>query len=144
MTGHDSPKGMSVRRKILTLMFVSLIVAVSSTISILAWKQHTATLQSFAEQEQTLLEFSAGNVELGVATGRLDAVKHTLDQLFSYSILKGAILFDEEMTPLLKEPENFELPAGFQEKLQDGQRVMQGDDSYTGREIGRASCRERV
>ncbi len=133
MTGYDSPKGISVRRKILTLMFVSLVVAVTSTISILAWKQHTATLQSFAEQEQTLIEFAAGNVELGVATGRLDAVKHTLDQLFSYSIFTGAILFDEEMTPLLKEPEDFAISAEIQEKVQNGHRVKQGDVSYTGR-----------
>ena len=118
------------RKKILILMLVSLSVVVVSVIIFLGFRQQQASIRSFAEQHKTLLEFAVDNFELGLSTGRLAAVKGTLDRLQGYSIFEGAILFDAEMTPLIVRPEGFEVPPSMIEQLQETGKAIEGDISY--------------
>lgn len=121
------------RKKILIMVLLSLSVVVVSVIVFLGFRQQQASIRSFAEQHKTLIEFAVDNFQLGLSTGRLGAVKGTLDRLQGYSIFEGAILFDAEMTPLIVRPEGFKVPPLMIKQLQETGKAMEGDISY---EIG--------
>ena len=118
------------RKKILALLLGSLTVVVVSTVTVLALMQQAATLRSFGEQQNTLVEFTVDNVELGLATGRMRAVKDTLHRLPDYSIFYGATLFDEDITPILAMPLGFKLPTEIVDEVLKARKVTQGEVSY--------------
>ncbi len=118
------------RIKILKMMMIALSVTVASVVGVLALLQQKATKQSFHEQLSTLMDFAVENVQLGLSTGQIDAIKETFVRLQTYSIFEGTILFDEEMTPIMSMPEGFELPAPLLERVVESGKEIQGDISY--------------
>ena len=118
------------RIKILKMMMIALSVTVASVVGVLALLQQKATKQSFHEQLSTLVDFAVENVQLGLSTGQIDAIKETFVRLQTYSIFEGTILFDEEMTPIMSMPEGFELPAPLLERVVESGKEVQGDISY--------------
>ena len=99
------------QKKILILILMSLAAVVLATVTVLAFLQQQATYRSYAEQQQTLLQFAARNIQLGLSTGHVKAVQHTLEQLETYSTFKGAIVFDTESTAIFVRPHGFTLPT---------------------------------
>jgi len=118
------------RRKFLVMMLVSLSVVLVSVVAVLAFKQQAATIRSFSEQQNTLVEFAVDNFELALSSGQLAAVNRTLDRLQSYSIFEGAMVFDAEMTHLIVRPEGFEVPPPLIEQLQQSRKVTEAEISY--------------
>ena len=118
------------RIKILKMMMIALSVTVASVVGVLALLQQKATKQSFHEQLSTLMDFAVENVQLGLSTGQIDAIKETFVRLQTYSIFEGTILFDEEMTPIMSMPEGFELTAPLLERVVESGKEVQGDISY--------------
>lgn len=98
------------RKKILTMMLVALFVTAGAVVSVLLILQQKATKRTFDEQLNTLVHFAVDNVQLGLRTGEMAAVKATLERLETFSVLKGVILFDEDLTSLMAIPAEFELP----------------------------------
>ncbi|GEM_PF-6080748 len=117
-------------KKVLFILFTALIVTVVVVVGVLTAKKKEATLQFFEEQHTTLVQFSIDNVELGLSSGRMDAVKKTLGGLQFHSIFAGAIVYDDEMTPLLVLPETFEMPPDVQEQIIKENIVKRGQLSY--------------
>ena len=113
-------------KKILFIVIGSLAFTVISVAGVLIFIQRTSTIQSFNEQQNTLVKFAVDNVELGLSTGQMDAVRKTLGIVQSYSIFHGAILFDSESTPLLTIPENFEIPIMIKDKIVKPDSVATG------------------
>ena len=118
------------RKKILIMMIVCLSVTVVSTLAVLARRQEKATIRLFSEQQSILVRFAMDNVELGLSSYRMDAVKETLGRLQSYSIFAGSILFNAELTPILEMPAGFKLPPSLQEKVLKTGKVTHGEISY--------------
>lgn len=118
------------RKKFLVMMLVSLSVVMVSVVAVLAFKQQGATIRSFSEQQNTLVEFAVDNFELALSGGQLAAVHRTLNRLQSYSIFEGAIVFDAEMTPLIVRPEGFEVAPPVIEQLQQSRKVTEAEISY--------------
>jgi len=117
-------------KKILMIVLGSLVITVVAVVGVLTIKQKESTVQSFSEQEASLMQFSVDNVELGLSTGRIDAVKKTLHQLQSYSIFAGSIVYDEDLTPILAIPNTFEISPEQEEEMGDGSKITQGHLSY--------------
>jgi len=101
-----------------------------SVVAVLAFKQQGATIRSFSEQQNTLVEFAVDNFELALSGGQLAAVHRTLDRLQSYSIFEGAMVFDAEMTPLIVRPLGFEVAPPLIEQLQQSRKVTEAEISY--------------
>ena len=118
------------RKKFLVMMLVSLSVVMVSVVAVLAFKQQGATIRSFSEQQNTLVEFAVDNFELALSGGQLAAVHRTLSRLQSYSIFEGAIVFDAEMTPLIVRPKGFEVAPPLIEQLQQSRKVTEAEISY--------------
>ena len=118
------------RKKILILMSVALSVAVICVVTVIAMKQHEAMHRSFAEQQNTLVEFAADNLELMVSMGTLSSATRTIARLQSYSIFHGVILYDTEMTTQLAMPEAFEIAPPLLEELRQARKVTRGDEVY--------------
>ena len=121
-------------KKILFMIISSLCLTVITVTVVLILKQRKATIQSFYEQQNTLVRFAVDNVrfavdniELGFATGQMRSVKKTLGNLQSYSIFKGAILYDRELTPLL------EMPVGFDLRFMNKDEIIKDDEIIIGR-----------
>lgn len=112
------------------IVLVSLIVTVVAVVGVLTQAQRDATLESFSEQQASLMQFSVDNVELGLSTGRMDAVNKTLHQLQSYSIFAGAIVYDEDLTSILAIPETFEISPELEEEMGNGSKIRQRHLSY--------------
>ena len=60
------------RRKFLVMMLVSLSVVMVSVVAVLAFKQQGATIRSFSEQQNTLVEFAVDNFELALSGDNID------------------------------------------------------------------------
>ncbi|MFQ5596861.1 MAG: methyl-accepting chemotaxis protein [Nitrospiria bacterium] len=112
------------------ILLGALIATVVVVVSVLTVKQKDATIQSFSEQQSSLIQFSIDNVELGLSTGRMDAVKKTLRQLQDYSIFLGSIVYDAELTPILAIPDTFKMPPDLGDVLEDRKMVTRGNISY--------------
>ena len=112
------------------MMLIALSVTVISVVVVLTLMQQKATKRSFSEQLSTLVDFSVDIVQLGLSTGQMRAVKEALGRLENYSIFEGAILFDEDLTPLLTMPEDFELPQSLIDRVIKSGKEIQGEISY--------------
>ncbi len=108
----------------------ALITTVVVVVVVLTKAQKEETLRSFTEQKSSLMEFSVDNVELGLSTGRMDAVQKTLQQHRHYSIVAGSIVYDEDNTALLSIPESFEIPSTVETALRNGNMVVVENISY--------------
>ncbi len=97
-------------KKILTMILFPLALTALVAVGAFVVMQSRSTNESFGEQQSTILKFAINNVELGLETGQIDAVRKTLNQLQDYSIINGAVLFDASMTPLLSMPVGYQLP----------------------------------
>ncbi len=117
-------------KKILLIFFTSLLVTVIAVVGVLTEKKKESILLFFEEQHTTLVQFSIDNVELGLSAGRMDAVQKTLQGLQSHSIFEGAVVYDDEITPLLVIPKTFEMPSDMEEEIQRGDTVKRGQISY--------------
>jgi len=118
-------------KKILMMLVASLMITVVAVVAILGFIQKRETIRSFSEQQKTLVQFAIDNVELALASGRMDSIKKTLQQLQAYSIFSGSVLYDDEITPLLTIPKDFELPSSsIKEQLLKKEPVTMGDISY--------------
>jgi len=119
-------------KKVLVILLASLIATVVVVVGALTTKQKESTIRSFSEQQTTLVQFAVDNVELGLSGGRMDAVKKTLQRLQSYSIFKGSIVYDDEMTPLLVLPETFKVPPDVEEEVRNKNKARRELVSYEG------------
>ena len=118
------------RKKILILTLVALSAGVISVVAVVALKQHTSVHRSFAEQQNTLVEFAADNIELMLSSDHSASVDRTIARLQSYSIFEGVVLFDGEMRPTLAMPEEFRISPSILEQLLTARRVEQGHVVY--------------
>jgi len=121
-------------KKILFMIISSLSLIIITVTVFLVLKQRKATIQSFYEQQNTLVSFAVDNVriavdniELGFSKGQIGAVKKTLANLQSYSIFKGAVLYDRDLTPLL------EMPVGFDLRFMTKDEIIKDDEIIIGR-----------
>ncbi len=112
------------------MILMALLVTAGSVVSVLITLQQRATKRSFDEQLNTLVQFSVDNVQLGLRTGEMAAVKATLERLQSFSVFEGAVLLDEDLTPLLAMPEEFEPPDSLVQQITMNHKLIQGDISY--------------
>ncbi len=103
-------------KKILSMQFVTLAMTIIAVVGVLTFFQRKATIRSFSEQQSTLLQFGIDNIQLGLSHGQLTAVKKTLQELQTYSIFEGAIVYDDEMLPLLVIPQTFNVAPSLGEE----------------------------
>lgn len=94
------------RTKLLAGMILGLFITVFSAVTILAYTQHRATVRRFNEQYQAIISFATTNVEMGISAGNIRAIKKFIEKLGTYPIFAGAIVYDEELTPLMTSPAN--------------------------------------
>ena len=118
------------RKKILSMILIALLATTGSVVSVLIFMQQKATQRSFEEQLGTLVGFSTDNVQLGLTSGEMAAVRATLERLQTFTIFKGAVLFDEDFTPLLAMPAEFELPESLVHKIDQNGKLVIDDLSY--------------
>jgi len=118
------------RKKILSMILIALLATTGSVVSVLIFMQQKATQRSFEEQLGTLVGFSTDNVQLGLTSGEMTAVRATLERLQTFTIFKGAVLFDEDFTPLLAMPAEFELPESLVHKIAQNGKLVIDDLSY--------------
>ena len=124
------------RKKTLIFMSVALAVAVVCVVAVFAFKQHEAMQRSFDEQQNTLVEFAADNLELMLSldlTLSVDTVSmatRTIARLQSYSIFHGVVLYDAGMATQLAMPERFEISSGLLEELRLVRKVTRGEEVY--------------
>lgn len=119
------------RKKILMIMMLSFSVTVITVLGVMARMQQKATMQSFTEQQNTLVKFATSGVELGLYGGNLEAIQTIFSHLQEYSIFQGAIVFDSEMTSLMSKPKGFQIPAALLKQVQQSKTVTNGNISYT-------------
>ena len=118
-------------KKILTMILLSLLVPAVAAFGVLLVMQQRATSRSFVEQQSTIIRFAKDNIELGLAIGSMDSVKKTLNQLETYSIFEGAVVFDVN-TGILTMPTEFEAPPWLlnEARVTRNLKVVREDISY--------------
>ena len=118
------------RQRVLLLIIALLVVSVASAIAVLAYMSRQATISSLNEQRDALTQFAVGTVEIGVSTGRFDAVQRFLTDLAANPLFAGAIIYDADSDALLAVPDDFEInPSAEEEALARGS-VVTGDFAY--------------
>ncbi len=118
--GPDAPqKGQSLaesideepaaRRRILASIIALLVLSVVSAVGVLAYMNRRATVRSLSEQHGELVNFAVSNVELGLSTGRIDAVQTFLVEMATNPLFAGVILYDPDGESLLQVPTDFQI-----------------------------------
>ena len=118
------------RKRILILTLVALSAGVISVVSVMVLKQHRDAHRSFAEQQNTLVEFAADNIELILSSARFASVDRTIARLQSYSIFEGVVLFDDGMQSALAMPDDFRISPAIVEQLLTARKVTDGEIVY--------------
>ena len=118
------------RKKILILTLVALSAGVISVAAVVALKQHASVHRSFAEQQNTLVEFAADNLELILSVDRLASAERVIARLQGYSMFEGIVVYDDEMRPTLTMPDEFHVAPPLIEQLLTARRVEKGHVVY--------------
>ena len=108
------------RQRILLPIIALLLISVISAIAVLAFMNRLTTIRSLTQQQQELVNFAVTNVELGVSTGRFDAVQNFLNDLASNPLFAGVILYDPDGDAILQVPEQFEVPQTVAQRVLGG------------------------
>jgi len=121
-------------RRILFFILFILFVTVIAIVVLLGVMNQKSIISSSLEQQSTLAEFAGRNIELGLVTGEMEAVKGTLNRLQEYSIFKGAVLYDAEGDKQVRAiPPKFSLPSTVVPK--QTKPVTEGDVTYQSRKL---------
>ena len=103
------------RKKLLSLLFAVLLVTVSATVLSLSIRHKTTNRSLVSVQQQELVTFTRQVIQLGLEEGLLEYVHSTLLSLQNYQIVKGAIVYDDALEPILHVPSGYSVPLNIQE-----------------------------
>lgn len=118
------------RHRVLILIIALLVVSIGSTIGVLAYRSRQTTVRSLNEQRDALTQFAVGTVEIGLSTGRIDAVLEFLNELSANPLLAGAIIYDADADALMGVPDGFHIDEAIEELVLAGGNVVEGDFAY--------------
>ena len=118
------------QKKILILVSVALSASVIAVVAVLAFAQYQASYRSFAEQQNTLVEFVADNLELIVSADRVESASRTFARLQSYSIFEGVALYDAQMNLTRGIPDGFTVSPSMLDELLIMRTVKQNTVVY--------------
>jgi len=118
------------KKKIIAMVLSTIFLTELSTVAVLIYMQKQAMVESFEEQQKTLLAFAADSVEIGLSDDLINFTKKTIDRISNYSVFAGAILYDNDMTPIMVKPEGYELSEEIKAKLKKSEEVKAGDIHY--------------
>ena len=144
MTEHRDPgapqKGQSLaesideepaaRRRILASIIALLVLSVVSAVGVLAYMNRRATVRSLSEQHGELVNFAVSNVELGLSTGRIDAVQTFLVEMATNPLFAGVILYDPDGESLLQVPTDFQIGEALAQRVLTGGSETVGELAY--------------
>ena len=118
------------KKKILMAVIAGIFLTSASVVAVLTFKYYTLLQKSFDEQQKTLTAFAIDNIEIGLSNGFTDFIMKTLNRVSEHSIFAGAIVYDEEMTPILVKPKGFELSPEIKEEILKRKEITHGDVYY--------------
>ena len=118
------------RRRILASIIALLVLSVVSAIAVLAYMNRQATVRSLSEQHAELVNFAVNNVELGLSTGRIDAVQTFLVEMATNPLFAGVILYDPDGESLLQVPTDFQIGEALAQRVLAGGSETVGELAY--------------
>ena len=118
------------RRRILVSIIALLVLSVVSAIGVLAYMNRRATVRSLGEQHVELVNFAVNNVELGLSTGRIDAVQAFLVEMAANPLFAGVILYDPDGESLLQVPTDFQIEEALAQRVLAGGSETVGELAY--------------
>ncbi len=106
------------RNKFLIFTVLSILVTVIGTVFAITFEHKKGLMQDAYVKEEMTISFASSAIEVGLANGLIPYIQSTMKELQEDESFNGAVVFDEDMTPMMSAPSEFELSDAIMEKLE--------------------------
>jgi len=121
------------RTKFLAFIILSIFVTVIGTVTAITLEHKKGLQRDAASKEAMTIEFARSAIETGLANGLIPYIQSTMKRLQEDESFHAAVVFDEDMTPIMSTPSGFSLPeeilSQFEQDAAQGQASALVDDN---------------